>query len=171
MCHGWVIEVLRKEHVRKYFDCGEEPLNEYIKQFARSHAKKGISRTYVAVSPPSYHVVGFYSICAGSVEFHCLPSDKANALPRYPVPTAHLARLAVDRTAQKQGLGCMLLWDALERAMALADQIGICAVTVDALHNKARGFYLHYGFERLLDDPLHLFLMMETIRQAASERA
>lgn len=168
MSHDWVIEVLRSGHVRKYFDCGECPLNDYIRQFARSHASKGVSRTYVAVRPPSRAIEGFYSICAGSIQFRYLPSDKADTLPRYPVPTAHIARLAVNRPTQHQGLGRILLWDALERAMALADQIGICAVTVDALHNKARGFYLRYGFEPLLDDQLHLYLMMETVRLAAS---
>jgi GNAT superfamily N-acetyltransferase len=169
MSHDWTIETLKPRHTRSQFDSGEESLDLYIRQLARSHASKGFSRTYVAVRPPSHHVEGFYSICAGSIQFHDLPIDKAPNLPHYPVPTAHIARLAVTRSAQGQGLGGILLWDALRLAVHIGDQIGIYAATVDALHDKARNFYLHHGFERLQDDPHHLFLMLETVRKAALE--
>lgn len=163
----WAIKPLGKGHDREAFDCGESSLDEYLRRYAGQHARKHLSKTYVALSPPTPTVLGFYSLATGSIEFEDLPSQAAAGLPtEYPIPTAHIARLAVDRRAQGQGLGGILLWDALGRILGLAGQIGICAVTVDALHDRARAFYAHHGFEPLRDDPLHLYLLTATARRA-----
>lgn len=161
----WAIEPISKAHDRGHFDCGETSLNEYLKRYARQNAEMGISKTYVAVRPPSTRVAGFYSISTGSIEFDELPPEAARRLPKYPVPTAHLARLAVAKAEQGLGLGGVLLYDALERTARVADQIGIFAVTVDALHARARSFYLRYGFEPLRGDDLHLYLLLDTVRK------
>ena len=161
----WAIEPISKRHDRKHFDCGEESLNDYLKRYARQNAEMGIGKTYVAVRPPSVGVVGFYTLSTGSIEFDALPPEAARRLPKYPVPTAHLGRLAVDNTEQGRGLGGILLYDALERAAKAAEQIGIFAVTVEALHRQARDFYLRHGFHPLQHDELHLYLAVGTVRK------
>jgi hypothetical protein len=45
--------------------------------------------------------------------------------------------------------------------------IGVYAVDLYALHDKAKSFYLKYGFIEMLDEPLHLFLPIETVRVVA----
>ena len=77
----------------------------------------------------------------------------------------HLGRLAVDLRSQGKGLGELLLIDALKRVTLAAEQLGIYAVEVRALNDSARRFYLKYGFTPLLDDELHLYLSMKTIRK------
>ncbi|MBL8205076.1 MAG: GNAT family N-acetyltransferase [Blastocatellia bacterium] len=74
-----------------------------------------------------------------------------------------LARLAVDVNQQGRGIGEFLLLDVLRRAVIISEQTGLYAVVLDALNERARKFYLQYGFEELVDDPLHLFLPIETI--------
>jgi len=165
MTPPYAVERLSREYDRTAFDCGEESLNEYLRRFAGQHADKDISRTYIAVQPPSRIVLGYYSLCSGSIDFQHLPPEVSRKLPRYPLPTAHLARLAVDRSCQGKGLGGLLILDALRRIIRVAEEIGICAVTVDALHREARDFYLKFGFRRLLDDEFHLFLLMGTVRR------
>lgn len=161
----WRIEPLAKRHERAGFDCGEEGLNAFLRTHAGQNARRDVSRTYVAVPEGSKVVAGYYALSSGSVAFANLPDELARKLPRYPVPTAHLGRLAVDRQFQGQGLGSMLLVDALKRAAEAADRIGIHAVTVHAIDADARRFYLAHGFLELLDDRLHLFLPMATIRR------
>ncbi len=161
----WRIEGLAKRHVREAFDCGEESLNVFLRTQARQNARKDISRTYVAVEEGSRDVVGYYTLSGGSVAFADLPEDLAKRLPRYPIPTAHLGRLAVDKRLQKQGLGGVLLVDALKRVRDVADRIGIHAVTVHALNDRAKSFYEAFGFLALVDDGHHLFLPTATIRK------
>ena len=86
-------------------------------------------------------------------------------LPRHPIPTVLLGRLAIDREKRGQGLGSVLLADAIKRIVAISDQIAIYAIVVDALHDQARQFYLHFGFRELLDDPLHLFLPLREAKK------
>jgi GNAT superfamily N-acetyltransferase len=75
------------------------------------------------------------------------------------------AGLAADREKRGQGLGSVLLTDAVKRVVATSEQIGIYAIVVDALNEQVKSFYLHYGFRELLDDPLHLFLPLRTARK------
>lgn len=157
----YTIERLSSSHDRNGFDCGDDGLNDYLRQYAGQHDRKGLGRTYVAVERGSEAVKGYYTISSGAVSFEVVPEN----LPRHPVPVVLLARLAVDRTTQGQGLGAMLLIHALKRALDVSEQLGVHAVAVDALNESARAFYLKYGFMELLDDSLHLFLSIKKIRQ------
>jgi ribosomal protein S18 acetylase RimI-like enzyme len=159
------IELLSKHHVRDGFDCGEESLNVFLQSHAGQNTRRDISRTYVALLKESDVVAGYYTLSSGSIAFVNLPDQLSRKLPKYPVPTAHLGRLAVDKHSQGQGLGGMLLVDALKRVQTLADKIGIYAVSVDALNDNAKRFYEAYGFVSLRDDSHHLLLPMATIRQ------
>ena len=157
------IEPLDARHQREGFDCGEETLNRYLQQYASQHQKKNIGRIYVAVEPGASRVLGYYTLANGSVAFESAPRVKG--LPReYPIPVILLARLAIDRTMQGEGLGATLLFDALKRAAEVSQVSAAYAVIVDALHEKAKKFYLHYHFEESLDDPMRLFLPMHDIR-------
>ena len=161
----WRIGLLGRHHQRASFDCNEGSLNTFLRVHAGQNARKDISRTWVATPYESNLVAGYYTLSSGGVSFVILPDEVARRLPRYPVPTAHLGRLAVDRRFQGQGLGGILLVDALKRILGIADQIGIHAVTVDALHDQAKRFYEANGFLTLRDDPRHLFLPLATIRR------
>lgn len=79
-----------------------------------------------------------------------------------------LARLAVDRVAQGQGLGAALLMDALRRALELSRSVGVFAVEVLAIDDEAAQFYAKYGFTPLLDDPRHMYLPIRAVEQAVS---
>ncbi len=162
---GWGIERIRKSHQRTGFRCGTAALDDFLSRHARQNDAAGIGRTFVAIKPGQSAVCGYYTLAAGGVCFDELPLDQARRLPRYPVPVVVLARLAVDSSAQGQGLGRYLLMDALKRSLSLAEGLGIFAVAVSAKDEAARAFYLRYGFQRLKDDRLHLFLAMTTIRK------
>ncbi len=163
---GPVIQKLGQHRDRVAFDCGIESLNTYLQRFAGQNEKAGVSQHYVAVeTPDSPHVLGYYALSAGSVAFEHLTDAQRKRLPRYPVPVAHLGRLAVHRSAQGRGLGETLLIDALARTVRVADEVGIHAVEVVALNNPARNFYLKYGFTALRDDTHHLYLPLSAVRR------
>jgi GNAT superfamily N-acetyltransferase len=156
-----IIEPLSSKHDRSSFDCGESSLNTYLKQYARQNDEKGLGRTFVAVEASQTRIKGYYTISTGAVTFEEVPEK----VPRYPIPIVHLGRLAVDLNSQGERLGELLLIDALERAFKASEQLGIYAVEVRALNDRARNFYLKYGFMPLLDDEFHLYLPMKTIRK------
>lgn len=161
----WKIERLHRTHDRAQFDCGTPVLEEWLQKLATQHEKRDLARTYVAILPNDVRVHGYYAISNHRVSYDALPADQAKGLPRIDVPVILLGRLAVDRSAQGQGLGEHLLLDALRRANYIAEHIGVRAVEVDAIDDAAKRFYLKYGFTAMLDDPRHLFLPMQVVRK------
>ncbi len=162
----WQIEALSADHDRSAFFCGHESLDDFLKRFAGQNQKLGVSKTYVAIRSGNQAVRGYYSISAGAVQFTDVPEKLRNRLPKYPVPVAHLGRLAVDAGAQGHGLGELLLLDALARIVSAAESIGIHAVEVVAIDENAKRFYSRYGFTELLDDPQHLYISIKMLRKA-----
>ena len=162
---AYTIQRLTRQHECGDFDCGAGDLNVFLRKYARQNARKGISQTFVSVLPNDRRVLGYYSLSCGSVSFENLPKDAPGNLPAYPVPVAHLGRLAVDRQWQGRGLGEHLLLDALARSANVANEMGVHAVEVRALDEDARAFYLKYQFTSLVDDKLHLYLPMKLIRK------
>lgn len=113
-------------------------------------------------------VLGFYTLAAGAIAVADVPTDQLKGRPPTEIPVVLLGRLAVASSAQRQGLGKLLLMDAMRRSLDVSQALAINALLVHALDNKARAFYQKYGFHSLLDDPLHLFLSTKTIRRAFS---
>jgi predicted GNAT family N-acyltransferase len=160
------IEILSSIHDREAFYCGVESLDIYIKRQASQDARRRISVTHVAVAKDNNtKIVGYYTLSATTITPALIPEK---GFPKaIPLPAILLGRLAIDISAQGSGLGSYLLMDALSRAQRVAEsEMGAVAVVVDALPN-AVSFYTKYGFQRLLDDELHLYLPMNTIKKLA----
>lgn len=160
----WVIEALEESHERGEFCCGVEQLDSYLHRYAGQHARKDVGRTFVAVSAGANRVMGYYTVSASSFAFKNLPDKLARKLPRYPLPAALIGKLAVDQSAQRQGLGEILLFDALRRVVGISEQMAMFAVEVHAIDDRAKSFYAQYGFQRFNDDEWHQFIPLETIR-------
>jgi predicted GNAT family N-acyltransferase len=85
-------------------------------------------------------------------------------LSRYPnVPATFLGRLAVSTAYRGQGIGQLLLLDALRRALLNANQVASSAVVVDAKNEGARNFYLHHEFIALATQPNRLIYPMKAV--------
>ena len=150
------IEPLASHHDRRTFSCGVEALDLYLRRFARQHSDANISRTYVAVNGST--VRGFYSLAMSGIRRNKLPEKYQTRFPNFPIPVARLARLAVDLSHQRLGLGDLQLSDALQRCLQISASMGMLGVIVDAKDEKARTWYERYEFERLPDTPLTLWL-------------
>ena len=150
------IEPLVSSHDRRAFSCGVAALDEYLQRFARQHANAKVSRTYVAADGSA--ILGFYSLAMSAIRRENLPSRHLSRFQNFPLPVARLARLAVDLRHQRQGIGELILTDALQRCLRLSEEIGMIGVVVDAKDEHARKWYERYEFERFADLPLTLWL-------------
>ena len=165
-----IITPLGRQHDRKAFDCGEQPLNEYLHQYASQDIKRRVSRVFIAALPNApRQVAGYYSLSAGSLDATNLPEDYRRRLPRYPVPVVLLGRLAVAESHQGKGLGSILLADALQRVAQASQVMAVYAVIVDALNNRAAEFYRQFGFIPLPSQPLRLFLPLDSVIALTNE--
>jgi len=152
------IRPLAGDHDRQGFDCGRQELNDWLRQVARQHQNKGLSKTFVAVREEvPTRICGYYALTLAELESRHLPESWCKKLPRR-IPGIRLGRLAVDRQYQGKKLGELLLVDTLTRAQRIYTEAGGIGLFVDALDEQAAGYYRNFGFEACPDNPLLLFL-------------
>ena len=158
-------EPLGKHHRLDQFDCGEPALDEWLERHARDAHASGSARVFVATMEDGEMVVGYYALAAAQVAPDEATERALKGQPRArPVPAVLLARLAVDRAHQGAGLGRSLLQDVLLRCLEAAEAIGARILLVHAKHDAAKAWYMQYGFEESLTDPLHLMMLLKDVR-------
>ena len=147
------------------FRCGDEALDRYIKKQARQDIRRRISRVFVATTRTDPKtILGFYTLSALAIELSQLPPSMARKLPRHPIPAALIGRLAVSLHAQRQGIGAMLLADAIKRTLTVSDQIAVYAMVVDAANDDVVAFYEQFGFRLFGPGSFRLFLPLKSIQ-------
>lgn len=161
----WAIGRLSSTHDRAAFDCGQPSLNDWLRDRAGQFDRRDLSRTYLATRPQFHNICGYYALSTHRVRHEVLSRDDSKGLPQMDVPVVLLGRLAVDCSCQGQGLGALLLVDALRRTAQISDQVGVRAMEVDAIDDDAKKFYVKFGFRPLRDDPRHLYMPMHEIRK------
>ncbi len=159
-------EPLNDDHVIDGFTSGAPTLDAWLERKARVNQASGASRTYVLCR--GQRVVGFYALAAGSVSHDLAPRSLRQNMPD-PVPVIVLGRLAIDASEQGNGLGRALLRDAVLRITSAAQEVGIAAIMVHALNDRAKAFYLDAGFTETAVEPLTLFLRIKDVRALLGE--
>jgi ribosomal protein S18 acetylase RimI-like enzyme len=157
------IRPLTGSHDRQGFDCGRQELNDWLRQVARQHQDKGLSKTYVAIhNAVPVRICGYYALTLAELESRHLPDVWCKKLPRR-IPGVRLGRLAVGKEYQAKGLGELLLVDAMTKARRIYAEAGGVGLFVDALDAQAAGYYRRFGFEGSPDNPLLLFLSVRVM--------
>jgi GNAT superfamily N-acetyltransferase len=150
---------LTSRHDASRFDCGKEPLNDWIRNTAlRAEGKS--ARFFVATQ--RHTVIGFYCISAGAVRHDGAPRKLPKNMPN-PTPVVIMGRLAVDKAFQGMGLGRALLKDALLRITKASELVGARAVLVHAVDQDAVPFYANYNFRSFPVGNQSLFLPIDDI--------
>lgn len=154
-----------KSITKASFDCGYSDLNQYLRHYALKNDQLSISKTFVAVTETE-QVAGYMTISTAQIAAETLTEELQIKLPRYPVPAFRIGKLAVDLRLQGSGIGRWILTEALIKAVEVSKSVGLFAVLVDAIDDKAKSFYLKYGFIPLNGHPMSLFLPLATIKAA-----
>jgi len=155
------IVLLNADHDRTAFACGVEALDRYIREQAAQDMRRGTARVFVltTIDRPD-RLLGYYTLSAASIVAQELPAGIAKRLPKYPIPAALIGRLAVAHNVARQGLGRLLLADAIKKAMLAGELVAITAVVVDPIDDTARDFYMDFGFQSLLGPQQRMFLTL-----------
>ena len=162
--------LLTASHDVASFACGKDALDSFIKNHAFQNQSNNSARTFVSTRLNSNEVVGYYSLCAASVEYEQTPERIRKGLARHEVPLVLLARLAVDSTCQKMGLGPSLLMDAFGRFLTVQETIGARALLAHAKDDDAKAFYEKWGFVSTDGLPLHLYILTKNIKATLGGR-
>jgi GNAT superfamily N-acetyltransferase len=166
--NGLRLALLTAEHDVTGFDCGNDQLTSWLLRHALASQRADLARTYIALEDDA--LVAYVSLTTGSIRHDEVPKRYARGMPRYPIPTILIARLAVDRRHQRRQLGSRLLAEALRRAVAASDAAAARLVVVDAVDERAAGFYRSHGFIDLPENPLRLYRKVSDVRHSLYAR-
>jgi len=166
-----LIRRLEEQDQVELFNCGDEPLNNYLRRHAWSNQEKSsIGVTYVAIDEAAPRtVLGYFTLATASVPREAFPKKYVRGLPPYDLPLILLARLAVDRRFSGKGLGHFLISEAFRISLRVAEDVGCRGVLADVYRDRIT-WYARYGFVALEgsapDGPQRMFLDIRTIRRA-----
>jgi hypothetical protein len=118
-----MLEQLNKNHNKQGFDCGNEMLNRYLHHQASQDIKRKLAACFVHTS--SREILGYYTLSNTSIPLDLLPPSIRKKLPTTykAIPATLLGRLAVSNKQQGQGIGKLLLMDALHRSYITSTQL------------------------------------------------
>jgi GNAT superfamily N-acetyltransferase len=159
-------EPLDRSHTLDGFDSGVESLNVWLTEHARQAVAAGSARVFVTVDAKQQQVCGYYALAAAAIAHQQATERARQGQPRHPIPAVLLARLAVDVSVQRRGIGAWLLQDAMRRALSASEAVGMRVLLVHALDDNARSFYERWGFESSPTDPLNLQMLFKDIRKS-----
>lgn len=164
----------KKEHNRNTFDCGNPALNQYLKQQAGQDQDKRYAVTWVLkVAEHSEEIVAYYTLSNTSLLIDNFTEDerKQLRLTKQPhIPAILLGRLAVDRRYQGNGIGKVVLWNALWRAHQLSQTSGCLLFLIDAKDDRTRDWYVKkFEFMPLRENGLTVYLHMKTVDELFQE--
>jgi len=137
-------ESLGAQHQLESFDCGKPALNEWLVRHARQAQSSGSAKTFVVADDD--RATGYFSLTVGQVDSLDSPERIRKGMGQYPIPVVILARLAVSKQNQGQGIGAALLQDAIRRTLVIAEQAGIRAMLTHPIDEDANRFYTRFGF-------------------------
>jgi ribosomal protein S18 acetylase RimI-like enzyme len=160
------MEPLAKRHDRAAFSSGNQDLDDWFRHRAGQDERRNVARVFVAVDD-ELGIVGFYSLGSLSLVIEDLPPQIACKLPHYDaIPAALIGRLARAAHARGQGIGELLVADAVRRILGASRSLAVFAIVVDAKDEHAVGFYERFGFRRFPARPRRLFLLTSTAVEA-----
>jgi GNAT superfamily N-acetyltransferase len=159
------LELLSDDHDRKGFRCGSESLDRYLRETAKSHLTKGVSITRVMVEriarkpKPILGYVTLTSTLAKAANW----TGASKGLPAMPLPIVLLGRLAVAEDWQGRGIARLLLSAAREIAAGSMRGAGGVGLAVDPADEGLVAFYAKYGFVRVEEPSLRMFLPLDSL--------
>ena len=166
-----VIRRLEEPDEVENFDCGDEPLNNYLKRHAwNNQEKSSLGVSYVAIEEVAPRaVLGYFTLAMASVPREAFPKKYVRGLPPYDLPLILLARLAVDRRFAGRGLGHALISEAFRISLRVADEVGCRCIVTDAYRDRI-SWYARYGFVPIEgaaeSGPQRMYLDLRTVRAA-----
>jgi len=148
---------LSRSQPRKAFDSGQAEVDSWLRTKALQHQDKRLSITKVLLTADD-KIAGFYTLATGQIDFGDLPPAIAKGLPRRALPVAVLAWLGVSSQLQGQGLGRILLAQALLDCYTAGQTFAFTAVILDCVNDEAKAFYQRFDFRELPGRPYRLYL-------------
>ena len=153
------LEQLNVSHRLERFDSGNPAIDKWFRERSMQASLSNSAKTFVLIHDDS--VIAFYSLTVGEIVNAEASARLKAGMSNLSIPVLLLARMAVRKDYQGQGLGKGLLRDAILRTFAISQNAGVRALTTHPVDDNARQFYLKFGFSENPHRPNELYLLLK----------
>ena len=153
------LEPLNVSHRLERFDSGNPAIDKWFRERSMQASLSNSAKTFVLIHDDS--VIAFYSLTVGEIVNAEASARLKAGMSNLSIPVLLLARMAVRKDYQGQGLGKGLLRDAILRTFAISQNAGVRALTTHPVDDNARQFYLRFGFSENPHRPNELYLLLK----------
>lgn len=145
------VEKLSKLHNTSSFDCGDEDINEFLKEDALKWQEKNLAVTNIFIY--NEELIGFFCSSGDSIKLKTNEKKESDieGKPIREIPAIKLGRLGRNKKFAGQGVGSNILKWAIGYVKSLAERTGIRYITVDAYYKKV-DWYQKLGFVKNLHE-------------------
>lgn len=161
------IENEKSVKLREQFSCGKASLDDYIKTKAGQGSKQNLGQTHVFLDDSIPAICGYYTL--SNLSIHKTRITAYFKFPLDEIPSMLIGRLAVSSSFQNQGIGKKLITNAFGKIVGISQDAGIKLIVVDALDEPAKDYYEKFGFKPFDDEPMKLYLAIETAKKAVAQ--
>jgi GNAT superfamily N-acetyltransferase len=136
---------LTKRHNLSSFESTNVDLNDFLKNDALADQEWLVSKTYLCYWNKS--MAGYITLVTDTLEVKVV--DEEDGIKDYPYrkyPSLRIARLAVDKTFERRGIGRFLMLAAIGMAIDVSSKVGCRYISVDSKPESV-GFYERHGFK------------------------
>lgn len=161
------IKPLDPDRDRAAFRCGNDELDDFFRNHAADHHVRRQAR--VTVATYEGRIVGYYWLVAHGQPLGKISEEARRAFDsaRFDAtPCIYLGMLGTDLAFQGKGIGKVLMLHAMRQTLAVAERIGVYALTLDAVDAETANRYARWGFEFCSEGALAMYISVTTIRQA-----
>jgi GNAT superfamily N-acetyltransferase len=122
-----------------------EDLNDFLRNEALKSQENLLTRTFLCFCRGS--LAGFLTLVTDTIEVKLVDEDDGvDSYPYQKYPAIKIARLAVDKRYERQGIGRFLLLAAVGKVYQISKDIGCRYITIDS-KRESMGFYERFGFK------------------------
>ena len=146
-------------------------LVKFLNQQSFAESLANLSKTFLLTSNDQKIIYGYFSISTSVIERKSFRAPHGTSYSI--VPAALIGRLCRDLNFKGQGIGEILLFEALKQIVSISNLIGLKVVLTDAKDTWAQNFYETYGFKIVKGQvkgsyPVKLYLLVDSAKIAVA---
>lgn len=148
---NYTFEKLSKEYNLNEFDCGDDDLNDFLKNDATIQQNNYLNITKLIIY--NNKVIGFFSLLTDTIELKNLVPNQKNLykkeIPYRKIPSLKIGRLALSKEYINKGIGSHVFINIILNIIKISQEYaGLRFITVDG-YVKSYNFYLKHNFTHL----------------------
>ena len=150
----------------KGFSCGDDGIDSFVNKKAAKHHELMRTRVFCAHRKGSTTVIGIYTLAMRIEETSkLLPDENKFYSSDKHFPALYIQSLAVVKRYHRNGLGKLMLMNALQRAYYISQNAAVFGVALRSLNDRTTLLYEKYGFRKREDCQYPLMILpMWTLR-------